>query len=110
MSYLESLFSLQGKTAVVIGGAEVVLVGRNEAKAGERLEAITAAGGKGRFVPADVSSAAGIEAAVINLAREWARTTSGAGSFITGTEIIVDGGFAAMTIQRKNKCQKQISA
>ena len=72
MSYVESLFSLEGKTAVVIGGtgvlcgemaqglaqagAEVVLVGRSEAKAAERLGQIEAAGGKGYFVPADVSS------------------------------------------------------
>ena len=56
MSYLENLFSLTGKTAVVIGGtgelcgamaeclagagAEVALVGRNEQKAAARLEKI----------------------------------------------------------------------
>ena len=62
MSYLESVFSLAGKTAVVIGGtgelcgamaqcmaeagAEVVLVGRSLEKAEKRLAAIEAAGGK----------------------------------------------------------------
>ena len=67
MSYLDSLFSLSGKTAVVIGGtgelcgamaeglaaagAEVVLVGRSEEKAKARLEKITAAGGTGWFAP-----------------------------------------------------------
>ena len=72
MSYLEELFSLEGKTAVVIGGtgelcgamaeslagagAEVVLVGRNEQKAAVRLETISAAGGRGYFVSADVAS------------------------------------------------------
>lgn len=77
MSYLESLFSLKGKTAVVIGGtgvlcgemaqamalagAEVVLVGRNPEKANERLNAIAAEGGKGYFVAADVASKEGIE-------------------------------------------------
>lgn len=77
MSYVESLFSLEGKTAVVIGGtgvlcgemaaslakagAEVVLVGRNEQKAKDRLESIETEGGKGYFVAADVSSKAGLE-------------------------------------------------
>ena len=77
MSYLESLFSLEGKTAVVIGGtgvlcgemaqamamagAEVVLVGRNLEKANERLDSIRAKGGNGYFVAADVSSREGIE-------------------------------------------------
>ena len=36
-------------------GAEVVLVGRNEAKAAPRLERIKAAGGKGYFHPAEAS-------------------------------------------------------
>lgn len=77
MSYLESLFALEGRTAVVIGGtgvlcgdmaatlakagAEVVLVGRNEQKAADRLEAIHAEGGSGYFVAADVSSREGLD-------------------------------------------------
>ena len=77
MSYLEELFSLEGKTAVVIGGtgelcgamaeslagagAEVVLVGRNEQKAASRLETISAAGGRGYFVSADVASRDSLE-------------------------------------------------
>jgi NAD(P)-dependent dehydrogenase (short-subunit alcohol dehydrogenase family) len=72
MSQLEELFSLAGKTAVVIGGtgelcgamalamasagAEVVLVGRNEEKANARLAEIAESGGKGYFVAADVTS------------------------------------------------------
>ncbi|MFT5409860.1 MAG: NAD(P)-dependent dehydrogenase (short-subunit alcohol dehydrogenase family), partial [Verrucomicrobiales bacterium] len=76
-TYLESLFSLEGKTAVVIGGtgelcgamaeglagagAEVVLVGRSEEKAKARLESIEAAGGKGYFLPADVTDRASLE-------------------------------------------------
>jgi NAD(P)-dependent dehydrogenase (short-subunit alcohol dehydrogenase family) len=68
-SSIFELFSLQGQTAVVIGGtgelcgaiaegfasagAEVVLVGRDPAKAEKRLEAIHAAGGEGYFVSAD---------------------------------------------------------
>jgi len=78
MSYLDSLFSLSGKTAVVIGGtgelcgamaeglsaagAEVVLVGRNEEKARARLEKIAAAGGQGWFAPADARDRASLEA------------------------------------------------
>lgn len=78
MSYLESLYGLKGKTAVVIGGtgelcgamaeglagagAEAVLVGRNEEKAKARLEKIADAGGKAWFQPADVGARTGIEA------------------------------------------------
>ena len=75
--YLHSLFGLHGKVAVVIGGtgelcgamaeglagagAEVVLVGRNEQKAGARLEKIAAAGGKAWFAAADTASKTSIE-------------------------------------------------
>ena len=68
--YLNKLFTLEGKTAVVIGGtgelcgamaeglagagAEVVLVGRSEAKAKARLEKIIAAGGNAYFLPCEV--------------------------------------------------------
>jgi NAD(P)-dependent dehydrogenase (short-subunit alcohol dehydrogenase family) len=66
---LQSLFSLSGKVAVVIGGtgelcgamaeglagagAETVLVGRNEEKAAPRLERIRQAGGKSYFSSAE---------------------------------------------------------
>ncbi len=69
--YLNDLFSLSGQVAVVIGGtgelcgamaeglagagAEVVLVGRNEGKAGARLARIAALGGKGWFHAADAT-------------------------------------------------------
>ena len=78
MSYLDSLFSLEGKTAVVIGGtgelcgamaeglasagAEVVLVGRSQQKADARLAKIEADGGKAYFVPADVADRGSLEA------------------------------------------------
>ena len=68
--YLSGLFGLEGKVAVVIGGtgelcgtmaeglaaagAEVVLVGRNEDKANEKLARIKAAGGKAYFAQAEV--------------------------------------------------------
>ena len=77
MSYLETLFSLEGKTAVVIGGtgelcgtmavalakagAAVAIVGRNEEKAASRLREIEAAGGRAYFVAADVASRHGVE-------------------------------------------------
>ena len=73
MSYLEELFSLRGKTAVVIGGtgelcgamatglakagADVVVVGRNKEKAKEKLVEIEEAGGYGYFLSCDVGDA-----------------------------------------------------
>ncbi|MDG2168748.1 MAG: SDR family oxidoreductase [Opitutales bacterium] len=77
-NYLNSLFGLDGKVAVVIGGtgelcgamaeglaqagAEVVLVGRSQEKADARLTRISEAGGKGYFVAGDLSSKDGIKA------------------------------------------------
>ena len=71
-AYLKNLFDLSGKTAVVIGGtgelcgamavglaragAEVVLGGRIPEKAEIRLTEIESHGGKGYFVPVDVTS------------------------------------------------------
>lgn len=76
-SSIFELFSLQGQTAIVIGGtgelcgaiaegfasagAEVVLVGRDPAKAEKRLEAIHAAGGQGYFISADASKKADLQ-------------------------------------------------
>jgi len=75
--FLNSLFSLHEKVAVVIGGtgelcgamaeglagagAEVVLVGRNEEKANTRLGKIEAAGGRGWFHAAEATSKAELE-------------------------------------------------
>ena len=74
--YLNSLFSLRGKVAVVIGGtgelcgaiaegfanagAEIVLVGRNPEKAKARLDPILAAGGRGYFVATEAGDKAEI--------------------------------------------------
>jgi len=73
----QNLFSLSGKTAVVIGGtgelcgaiaegyaeagAEVVIVGRDLSKAERRLAAITASGGKGYFLAADAARKGDLE-------------------------------------------------
>ncbi len=73
-----NLFDLSGYTAVVIGGtgelcgamalgfaeagAEVVVVGRDAAKAETRLANICAVGGKGYFVSCDASKKDGLEA------------------------------------------------
>jgi len=70
MSYLDSLYDLKGKVAVIIGGTgelcghmalglakagvEVVLAGRNEEKAASRLLEIEEAGGSGYFVATDL--------------------------------------------------------
>jgi len=77
-SFCDKLFSLAGKTAVVIGGtgelcgamaeglaaagAQVVIVGRDAAKAEKRLDAIRLAGGTARFEPCEVTSRAELEA------------------------------------------------
>ena len=69
MNFLTDLFSLEGKTAVVIGGtgvlcgemakglaqagATVIVVGRSEEKGAERLREIDEAGGRAHFVAAD---------------------------------------------------------
>lgn len=77
MSFLDSLFSLEGQTAVIIGGtgelcgamaeglaaagAEVVLAGRSQEKADARLAKIHTAGGKGYFVEVEASEKASID-------------------------------------------------
>ncbi len=76
--YLESLFSLTGKVAVVIGGtgelcgamaqglagagAEVVIVGRSAQKAAARVSRIEAAGGRTWFHAAEATSRQGLDA------------------------------------------------
>lgn len=75
--FLESLFSLEGKVAVVIGGtgelcgamadglaragADVVIVGRNEDKARERIAKIEAAGGRAWFHAAEATNRVDLE-------------------------------------------------
>lgn len=83
MSYLDSLFSLSGKTAVVTGGtgvlggemaktlakagAHAVLVGRSAKKGAEVRAAIEADGGSAEVVTADVTERAGIEKVAAHL-------------------------------------------
>ena len=77
MSYIDSIFSLEGKTAAVIGGtgelcgtmaeglaragAEIVIVGRNKDKAESRIANIEGSGGKAYFLEADVTKKDSIE-------------------------------------------------
>lgn len=77
-SFLKELFSLEGKTALVIGGtgelcgmmaegmaragADVVLVGRSQEKADKRLQRIADAGGRASFIPSDVTTKESLEA------------------------------------------------
>jgi len=77
MSYLESIFSLKGQVAVIIGGtghlcghmgialaragAEVILVGRNPETAIEKLAAIDSFGGTSWFHQADVTKREDLE-------------------------------------------------
>ncbi|MEM7672816.1 MAG: SDR family NAD(P)-dependent oxidoreductase, partial [Verrucomicrobiota bacterium] len=72
MEYLNTLFTLEGKTAVVIGGtgelcgamaeglagagAQVILVGRNAEKADARIKKIKEMGETPVFIECDVSS------------------------------------------------------
>jgi NAD(P)-dependent dehydrogenase (short-subunit alcohol dehydrogenase family) len=81
--YLNSLFSLAGKVAVVIGGtgelcgnmalslakagAEVVLADINEERAAPKLALIAQAGGKGYFQFADVTKKASLETLLANV-------------------------------------------
>jgi len=96
--YLNSVFSLAGKVAVVIGGtgelcgamaqglasagAEVVLVGRSEEKAKARLEKIHAARGKAYFLSAEASSKAELQSlldAVLGRSKKVDIVINGAG-------------------------------
>jgi len=76
-AYLQELFGLDGRVVVAIGatgvlggaladglagaGAHVVVAGRSEDRGRQRVEAITAAGGKASFVAVDVTSRSSLE-------------------------------------------------
>ena len=79
MSYLEELFSLAGRVAVVTGGssgigegmalalagagARVVLVARDQARLAGAADQLTAAGGQAHWVAADLAARTGVEQA-----------------------------------------------
>mgnify|MGYP005989186545 CR=1 FL=1 len=80
MSFYEELFDLKGRVAVVIGGTgelcghmaiglaragcEVVISGRNEEKAEDKIKMIEDAGGSAYFVEAEVTERGSLEALV----------------------------------------------
>lgn len=82
-NYLQKLFGLEGKTAVVIGGtgvlggafcdalagagAHTLVVGRNSEHGAACVERITAAGGSAEFVSADSTKREDLEAIVAHL-------------------------------------------
>ena len=82
-SYLDELFGLSGKVAVVIGGtgvlggalavglakagATVVVAGRDPKKGSERIHEIDAVGGKATFAPVDVTRRDSIESLLGNV-------------------------------------------
>jgi NAD(P)-dependent dehydrogenase (short-subunit alcohol dehydrogenase family) len=97
-AFLSSLFSLNEKVAIVIGGtgelcgamaeglagagAEVVIVGRNEANAKARIARIESAGGRAWFHPAEATSRTqldGLLAAVLQRAGRVDIVVNGAG-------------------------------
>ncbi|MGB0369749.1 MAG: SDR family oxidoreductase [Opitutales bacterium] len=96
MEYLNSLFSLEGKTAVVIGGtgelcgamaeglagagANVILVGRSQEKAEARMASIKELGGTSSFIKCDVGSKESLEALAAQIITEFG-----------GTDILVNG-------------------
>lgn len=87
--YLESLFSLSGKVAIVIGGtgelcgamaeglagagADVVIVGRSEEKARARIGRIEAAGGRAWFHAAEATSRTELEGLLAAVLRRSGR-------------------------------------
>lgn len=97
--FLQEIFGLDGRVAVVIGGtgelcgamaeglaaagAEVVLVGRKAEKAQVRLEKIKAAGGKGWFHACEVEDKAQLEA----LLHEVVETSGGVDIVVNGAGV-----------------------
>jgi len=83
------LFSLKGKVAVVIGGtgvlcgemaegmaaagASVALVGRDAAKAKDRLDKIAKGGGKAEFFSCDTTSKAGLQQLLAEVVKKFGR-------------------------------------
>jgi NAD(P)-dependent dehydrogenase (short-subunit alcohol dehydrogenase family) len=98
-SFLQGLFGLNGRVAVIIGGtgelcgaiaeglasagAEVVLVGRSAEKANARLKRIAEAGGNGWFCAAEATSKKELEALLASVLKKSGRVdivVNGAGT------------------------------
>lgn len=129
MSKLEDLFSLTGRTAVVIGGtgelcgamalalaeagAEVVIVGRSQEKAADKIAKIEDVGGRGYFVPADITSRKNLQellAFVVKRSGKCEILVNGAGvnsatPFLEIDEAEYDRIFATNTKAVFNACQ-----
>jgi NAD(P)-dependent dehydrogenase (short-subunit alcohol dehydrogenase family) len=69
-------------------GAKVVITGRREKEGADVAAEITENGGTAAFVRADVGASEEIAAAVLYLASDAAK-------FTTGTTLLVDGGWTA---------------
>lgn len=96
MDYLNTLFSLQNKTAVIIGGtgelcgamaeglakagAHAVLVGRSQEKAAARMASIEESGGSTSFIACDVGSKEALQKLADQVASDFG-----------GTDILVNG-------------------
>jgi NAD(P)-dependent dehydrogenase (short-subunit alcohol dehydrogenase family) len=69
-------------------GAKVVITGRREKEGANVVAEVTKNGGTAAFVRADVGASEEIAAAVLYLASDAAK-------FTTGTTLLVDGGWTA---------------
>src|SRR6266404_5188137 len=119
------LFDLSGKVAIVTGGnggiglgmarglaeagADIVIVGRNEAKSNAAVAELKQNGARAISVTADVTDKAAVADMVERVRRELGRIdilvnnagiavflSSAASDFVTGTAIPVDGGYSIM--------------
>ncbi|MEJ2384010.1 MAG: SDR family oxidoreductase [Xanthomonadales bacterium] len=89
MSYLQSMFDLTERVAVVTGGtgvlcgamaealagagATVALVGRDADKGAKRVDAIRASGGEAGFIAADVTERAALDDVLSDVLDRWGR-------------------------------------
>ena len=114
MSYLDELFSLKGKTAIVTGGgrgigqvvalglskaqADIVILSRSDAS--QTIKLINDNGGKCCHIKCDVTDENAVNNAmekILNNSKELIPAIlylcSDASGYTTGSDIIVDGGY-----------------